>query len=198
MEIENMNELRLNLGCGNRKFEGWVNVDTEAACNPDMVLDLEQIPWPWPDDSVSAVRLIHVLEHLGKDTQTYLAVIRELWRVCRHGAQIQIVVPHPRYEHYISDPTHVRPVTLLGLQFLDKKLNRDWQKLGFANTPLALYINVDIRTVRVTYTLDEKFKQFAESQKWDAATAMTNAAFYNNAIQQMEAHCVVVKNEEPS
>jgi len=33
--------MKLNLGCGNRsrsKSEGWVNIDIDYSCNPDMVL----------------------------------------------------------------------------------------------------------------------------------------------------------------
>ena len=70
--------MRLNLGCGNRKLEGWVNVDREAACKPDRVADLEKLPWPWPDDSAEEVMLSHVLEHLGADPKVYLGIVKEL------------------------------------------------------------------------------------------------------------------------
>lgn len=35
---------RLNLGHGNSKHDGWLNLDREAARKPDMVLDLEKTP----------------------------------------------------------------------------------------------------------------------------------------------------------
>ena len=41
---------------------------------------------------------------------------------------IKIIVPHPRHDDFISDPTHVRPITILGLQLFDKDLNIKWEK----------------------------------------------------------------------
>ena len=78
-------KLKLNLGCGQRKMDGYVNVDASPVCAPDQVVDLEKTPWPWPDDAVDTVKLIHVLEHLGQQPATFLAILRELWRVCCAG-----------------------------------------------------------------------------------------------------------------
>src|SRR6516162_1537826 len=59
--------LKLNLGCGDKRIPGYINVDKFS--NPDLKHDLETFPWPWPDDSVSEILLIHVLEHLGQETR---------------------------------------------------------------------------------------------------------------------------------
>ena len=50
----------------------------------------------------------HVLEHLGRDTDTFLAIWKELYRVAAPGATVRIVVPHPRHQDFLQDPTHVR------------------------------------------------------------------------------------------
>lgn len=44
--------MTLNMGCGHNKMPGWLNVDAFPECNPDVVCDLENLPWPWPNDSV--------------------------------------------------------------------------------------------------------------------------------------------------
>src|SRR4249919_3237809 len=107
--------MRLNLGCGRNKLPGWLNVDHSASCEPDAVVDLEVLPWPWPDNSADEILLNHVLEHLGAVPATYIGIIRELWRVCRPGATVTIAVPHPRSDDFMNDPTHVRAVTAEGL-----------------------------------------------------------------------------------
>ena len=56
---------------------------------------------------------------------------------------IKIIFTHPRNDDFLSDPTHVRPITILGLQLFDKELNLEWEKKNAANSPLALINNVD-------------------------------------------------------
>lgn len=103
--------MRLNMGCGHRKADGYLNVDLSPACAPDQVVDLEVVPWPWPDDAPEEVVFFHCLEHLGRDPRVFLSLFQELYRVCRNDALIRIVVPHPRHDHFLNDPNHVRAIT---------------------------------------------------------------------------------------
>ena len=113
-----MSDIKLNLGCGEKKIPGFINVDKFG--NPDVNHDLESFPWPWESNSVSEIALIHVLEHLGKETEIYFGIFKEMYRVCKHGAKVRIVVPHYRHEFFYDDPTHVRVVTPLGLSLFSK------------------------------------------------------------------------------
>src|SRR5690242_6188134 len=103
--------MKLNLGCGQNKVPGYLNVDKYAACEPDRVVDLEAFPWPFADGSAEEILLTHVLEHLGRDTDTFLGIMKELYRVLSPGGKVEIRVPHPRSEGFLGDPTHVRPIS---------------------------------------------------------------------------------------
>ena len=147
--------MKLNLGCGQSKVPGFVNVDKFG--EPDVRHDLELFPWPWPDNHFVEVRAIHVLEHLGKDADNFIGVMKELYRVCAGGARIQVTVPHPRHDNFLSDPTHVRPITPLLMSLFCRRLNLIWQAQGAANSPLALYHQVDFEVRSVNFALDEPY-----------------------------------------
>jgi len=149
--------MKLNMGCGHNKVDGWVNVDLFPECAPDVVCDLESLPWPWPDDSVEAVLFNHSLEHLGQNTRTFLGMMQELYRVCRNGAEIQINVPHPRHDDFINDPTHVRAITPLLLSLFSREQCDEWQRAGAANSPLSHYLKVDFAVVKAQVVLAEPY-----------------------------------------
>jgi hypothetical protein len=157
--------MRINLGCGYRKRDGFHNVDKYAGCAPDEVVDLESFPWPWPSDSVDEVVMSHVLEHLGATPDVYFGVFRELYRVCRHEATVHITVPHPRHDTFLADPTHVRPVTVDGLAMFSRRLCEEWIRDGRANTPIALMIGVDFEIVSTALALEPIWRSKLELKK---------------------------------
>ena len=149
--------IRFNMGCGQRKLAGHVNVDAQAACAPDQVVDLEQTPWPWADSCAEEVRFIHALEHMGADPKVFLAMMQELYRIAAPDCRILVKVPHPRHDNFISDPTHVRAITPDTWRLLDAKLNAEVEAGGGSNTPLARYLGVDFELASHSVTLDEPY-----------------------------------------
>jgi predicted SAM-dependent methyltransferase len=176
--------MRLNLGCGGRKFPDWINVDKFPTCGPDQVVDLERFPWPWPDNSVDEVRMYHVLEHLGAETSTYLGIIKELYRVCRDNAMIHVIVPHPRHDDFLGDPTHVRAITQESINLLSQAANREWLAMGAANTPLGLYIEVDFAIESTSYQLADPWDGAFKQKKISDADLKHAVRSFNNVIKQ--------------
>ena len=185
--------MRLNLGCGHDKRQGWVNVDAQAAAEPDQVVDLERLPWPWPDDAAEEVLLKHVLEHLGQRTETYLGIMRELWRVCRHGAKVRITVPHPRHDHFLNDPTHVRAITPQGLELFSQRKNREWREKGGANSPLGLHLGIDFELDNVVLVPDELWRGRLERGEITRAELTRAMRAENNVIAEMTVVLTALK-----
>jgi hypothetical protein len=183
--------LKLNLGSGQNSKGGFINVDKFGS--PDVVCDLEQFPWPWEDNSVSEVELHHVLEHLGESAATFIAIIKELYRVCADGAMVHITVPHPRCDDFLNDPTHVRIITAEVMSLFSKRLNLEWKKGGFANSPLALYHDVDFELTNVNYELTPEWSQRVQSGGVTQQQITEIMRSHNNVIRQTKIDLKVVK-----
>ncbi|MBS0363854.1 MAG: hypothetical protein JSR98_20980 [Proteobacteria bacterium] len=146
------------MGSGLNRKPGYVNVDASAESEPDEVFDLETTPWPWPDSCAEEVRFNHALEHMGGETKVFLAIMKELYRICADGALVTIHVPDPRHDNFLNDPTHVRAITPGVLRLFDRQQNEEWRRTGAANTPLALYTGVDFKTESYAAVLSEPYR----------------------------------------
>ena len=177
--------LKLNLGCGQHHKEGYINVDKYPPA--DVVIDLEEIIWPWDDSSVDEVVMHHSLEHMGATVDGFMHIIKELYRVCTAGAIIKITVPHPRHDDFINDPTHVRIVTPMIFELFSKKNNELWAKMGTPNTPMGMQLNVDFEIVKCEAALDERCRGLPE------AALKEKMEHSNNVLKQYEIWLRVVK-----
>ena len=171
--------MKLNLGCGMNKKDGYVNIDLFG--NPDMKFDLEK-PWPIDDDSVDEIRAIHVLEHL----HNLVHVMKEMYRVSKNRTNIYIAVPCPFTEEFISDPTHVTPITPNTFFLFSKEQNQYNIKNGHSNTPLAMYNNVDFRTVKISNVLSEEQHKLNEEQKHFSIYHLNSISEYNIQLEVLK------------
>jgi hypothetical protein len=185
--------MKLNLGCGFNKQDGFLNVDKFNTCNPDLVMDMEVTPWEFNTDDVDEVLLNHCLEHIGQDVDVFFAVMKELYRVCKHGAKIQINVPHPRHDFFITDPTHVRIITPDVLSLFSKKNCNEWVKAGRANSPLALYLDVDFEVKRTRMVVEKKYLDLLSEKKMTQQELQDIAKSQNNVIKEYRITVEVIK-----
>jgi SAM-dependent methyltransferase len=122
--------LRLDLGCGPNKREGFTGVDALPFDGKvDQVFNLRKTPWPWKSDSVDEVHCSHFLEHLtGAERVPFF---NELYRVLRKGAKALIVVPHWSSERAYGDPTHQWPPVVF---FSTYYLSKEWREKNAPHT----------------------------------------------------------------
>lgn len=104
----------LNLGCGLKHVTEAVNLDITPATNPDMVHNLDEVPWPLPDNHFREVLAYDVVEHLDD----FLATMEEIHRVCRDKAVVRITVPHFTCANTFTDPTHRRHFGYFSLDYM--------------------------------------------------------------------------------
>jgi SAM-dependent methyltransferase len=90
-EREHVSErVRVDLGCGNARREGFVGLDQFPGPQVDEVLDLTADRYPFDDDSVDEVFSAHFLEHIDVPNH----VFEETGRICKDGARIEFWTPY--------------------------------------------------------------------------------------------------------
>lgn len=118
--------MRLDLGCGKNKKDGFIGVDSRDFEGVDRVVDLTG-PWPWEDASVDEVHCSHFIEHLTAPQRIHF--VNELYRVLKPEAKAQIITPHWASTRAYGDLTHQwPPVCEMWFYYLSK----DWRA---ANAP---------------------------------------------------------------
>jgi hypothetical protein len=114
--------LRLDLGCGKSKKEGFLGVDRRKFEGVDVVADLNG-PWPWADSSVEEVHMSHILEHFTGIQRVH--IFNEMHRVMQAGAKATIITPHWASNRAYGDFTHQWPPVSEMLYYY---VNREWRK----------------------------------------------------------------------
>lgn len=181
--------MKINIGSGNKRYDGVINIDSDAEAKPDYVINIEKDLFPFEDNSVDSVIAHHILEHLGDG---FFHCLKELYRVCKHDAIIDIRVPHPKHDTFLIDPTHKRPIYPHTLDMFSKlRNNRDLENNG-CETPLGFINNINLIVTEHTFVLDEywqsKFQQMSEEECEHIARSM------NNVILEIKIKLKVDKN----
>jgi SAM-dependent methyltransferase len=94
--------MKIDLGCGPLPREGYLGLDLRALPGVDIACDIRRLPLE--SECCEAVRASNVLEHIEELVRT----MEEIYRVCRDGAVVEIIVPYQYSNWATSDPTHVR------------------------------------------------------------------------------------------
>jgi hypothetical protein len=118
MVKKNKEPLRLDLGCGRNKLEGFTGVDKYSP-DADVKLDLFVFPWPWKDNSVDEIHASHFVEHIPQNLRWRF--FEEACRVMKKDAMFRIIVPSWKSERAYGDMTHEwPPVAASTFWYLDK------------------------------------------------------------------------------
>lgn len=82
--------MKVHLGCGKRKIQGWINLDMDSTLDPDVIDDVCALT-SIEDGSVDIIYASHVLEHTGRwKWKSALA----LWaKKLKPGGILRIAVP---------------------------------------------------------------------------------------------------------
>ncbi len=136
----------LLIGCGHDRrrllcidgSKGWNNLitlDINPRVNPDVVHDLDALPYPFLDGEFDEIHAYEVLEHCGRqgDWRFFFAQFDEFYRILKPGGLFYATVPSWDSVHAWADPGHTRIINEGTLVFLDRS------KYGQPNSPMTDY-----------------------------------------------------------
>jgi predicted SAM-dependent methyltransferase len=123
--------MKLDIGCGHHKDNGWVGIDIQALPDVDIVHDLNLHPWPVEAGSVEQAKAWHIVEHIPPVAVTekgtrrpFIEFMDECWRMLKVGARIDIETPYGVSDGFVHDPTHCNPSDELTFEHFDPDYRR--------------------------------------------------------------------------
>lgn len=172
--------MKLNLGCGTDVKAGWVNLDLFPLKGVDVVHDLKNFPWPFKDDSVEEIIMVHIIEHLP-DT---VKVMEEVWRIMKDGGLLNITLPYWNSEDFLTDPTHIKMFGNKTFEFFDPSSSY-YQKRSY-------YTKAKFKIVKKSYTTCILNRYLKVPPTLSRAFEILSM-FFGNVIQVMDIELAAVK-----
>jgi len=127
--------LRIDIGAGKNKKEGFIGVDIIPFEGVDIVMNAGKDKWPFKDGTVDEIHASHFVEHLEPEERIHFA--NEVYRVLKNptynnaGALASgfatVITPHWASQRAYGDLTHKWPaVSEFWFYYLDK----DWRAVN--------------------------------------------------------------------
>lgn len=82
--------MKLHLGCGNKRIEGFMNVDIRPGNNVDIIDNISELN-SVDNSSVELIYASHVLEHFGR--HEYINVLERWYDLLKKGGKLRLSVP---------------------------------------------------------------------------------------------------------
>lgn len=169
--------IKVNLGAGYHKIEGFTTVDFRLETEPEVVADLEQYHClaEFSNGTVEEVLASHVLEHI----RNLEGLMSEIYRVCCNDAKITIRAPYWSHQTAVEDPTHVRYFTEKSMMYFDKRTKGS-----------------DGKEISIPYNFQQTGMNLVAEKEYaglGVEELMANAKKYLNVIKEIEYTLKVIK-----
>ena len=112
--------MKLNLGSGYFPKKDFINVDMSSDCNPDVLHDLNDFPYPFESDKFELIESNHALEHL----EWPLRAMKEIHRISKPDGRVIIRVPH--FSRGFTHPEHKAGFDITLLYYFSPKIKEKY------------------------------------------------------------------------
>ena len=107
-------DIKLNLGCGNKKIDGFLGIDRFLCKGADIIADINLLPFK--ESTVSEILLDNVIEHIIDIP----GLMKELYRVLENNGILTIKTPHFTSFASWKDPTHFHHLSYFSFDYFNK------------------------------------------------------------------------------
>lgn len=107
--------MNINIGCGDKRYEGAVGIDFRETEAVDVVHDLSVYPWPFEDAQFKNAFAKDIIEHMVE----VIPFLEECWRILEPGGMLYIRTTYFMSEQAYRDPTHYHFFTLESFDYFD-------------------------------------------------------------------------------
>lgn len=185
--------LKLNLGCGFRKKDGFINVDSDLGCIPDECIDLIEGRWPWTDNSVDEIVFEYSMEQMGSTIGDLRHVLSEVYRVARPGCRVYVTAFHPRHDQFALNPACTQRLSPDFFHLLSIGRNLNMISAGQPHDVFGMKWGVNLEVTRFKYLIASTFQEDVESGRLSEDEIRRRMTFENNICQAFEVDLEVRK-----
>ena len=168
--------IKLDVGCGPNKKEGYLGIDSINFPNIDFVRDLRTEKLPCGNNTVEEIHASHFVEHLTAVERIHL--MNESYRVLEPGGKFILICPYWSSGRAYGDPTHQwPPISDFWFYYLD----RSWRKTCARHTDKEYWdkgYDCDFQTTWTFFLHDHILNKEADYQNFAIA-------FYKEAVQDI-------------
>ena len=179
--------IRLDLGCGNNKMEGFLGVDISSHTQADFLCDFNKFPWMFSrvmrsenkinvaviekitDNSVSEIFCSHYIEH----TEDIKSFMEEIYRIVIPKGVVRFIAPYYSSIRAMQDFTHKRFISENTFLYFVK----DWIE---ANKLDHYNINCNFQIESIKYIYGPEWKARAKQAQEFARK------YYVNAVEDID------------
>lgn len=86
-----MKKIKLNIGCGETKLKGFINIDLEKSTKPDLLHDITKGQLPFKENSVDEIYWHHNIEHI--QYKLWVPIINDFLRVLKPNGLLFMSYP---------------------------------------------------------------------------------------------------------
>lgn len=129
--------IKVNIGCGENKIDGFINIDKREVCNPDILCEIGNESIDMDDSCVDYIWSHNSFEHFDN----FISVVEELARISKNGAIWDVSTPYCTSTKYnLVNPYHVNP-------FFSEDTFRFWDDIYKREQPSFKLKQLDVEFV---------------------------------------------------